>query len=390
MSKALCFALLGTSIVAGATEPSALEGQLGIAEVEIQESSTVQAIVGRDADGRVVATYVIELGPFEMTPYFADGLEGIVVPGRRITIDVRGQRSYSESADYPALTKLLPGGAIGLFVQDPRVAPSLAGWGITYRQPAPELLSTAIAVGADEPWVGDPGYSSGPLCNEITCGYIFGVAGTQQLWIDPGPGLTRVRSTDPNSGCADVNCGVCGGGTAGPAAYAAMITANPDYGDLPRESYLAQLCLNEPHLVFPPVAPNGEPFFEIKACRQVPDPDQCPSGGYVTSCGCTPSARAVCKPCDEFASGLHGHEPYIPPFGAIDAGFGAGDPLVRHGRRDLAQRQIPGHNAGGLVLGNYLQFSYAGTCYPAGNYCVADSQCCDGCSVGPAGWGTCN
>ncbi len=387
MLKTLCFTLLGTTVVAAATEASAFEDQLGIAEVEIHESSTVASIVGRDADGRVVATYEIQLGAFEMMPYFADGLAGVIVPGRRITIDVRGQRSYSESADYPEMTEFLPSGAIGSFVQDPRVAAHLAEWGITYRTPGPEVLSTAMTT--DAPWLGNPGYSNDQLCNDMTCGYLFGVAGTQQLWEDTA--LTSVQSSDPNGGsCHEVACGVCGGGSAGPAAYAAMITANPDYGDLPNQSYLAQLCLNEAHFVFLPVAPNGESFMEIKACRRIQDPVKCPSGGYYTSCGCTASVRAVCKPCEAFGSGLHGHDRYLPPFGEIDVGFGASDPLVRHGRRDLAQEQVPGHNAGGLVRGNYLQFSYNEACYPSGNYCIADSQCCDGCNLGSAGWGTCN
>jgi hypothetical protein len=190
-----------------------------------------------------------------------------------------------------------------------------------------------------------------------------------------------VNSTDPNGGCVAgvANCGVCGQ-TFGPATYLGLITSNPAYGDLDRQSYVVQLCevAEEP----------SQAFVEVKACRQVKDPVKCPSGGGYTSCGCAASPRATCKPCETFASEFGGNNRYVPPFGTIDPGFGAGDPLARHGRDDLAHNQT-GNNAGGLVQGNYLQFSYKDACYPSGNYCIEDRQCCNGCQLNNQGWGTC-
>ena len=333
--------ILGATVVfAGCAGPAPTKiDSLGIAELQIHDTPALKSIVGLDANAVEVARYDVALGRYTMSAYFADGA-ATEVDGRQITIHVGSANARYEGVDYPDMNEVVPLGPIATFVRDPNVAPVLASWGIRYHLPgAPVRPSEMAEVAYDDctDCVGNPGFTGSGDCPDVECGYLFGEAGSPQVYTGDVP---RVTTTD--GGCTGGGCAVCA--ASGPSTHVAVITSA---GELNRESYIAQMCEN-------PTALGGfpGPFFEVKACRPVTNPVQCPSGGNYTGCGCTTARNVACKPCTNYGS-EGDHQTYQPPFGEIDDGFDASS--------------------------NHLEWSYHDQCYPKDNVCTDDSQCCNSC-----------
>jgi hypothetical protein len=380
--------LVAASLVAGSvTEASSANGNgaQGIVDVEVHETSSVKTIIGLDANGAQVAKYEINLGSYIMDPFYTEGIEGLLVDGRRITIDVGNVHSYFETVDYPDIVAMLPRGELGAFVGDPRVAPVLASWGIRYR--AGNVLGAGQVAFMDEPpptgMIADTGYSDGKTCNGITCGYVAGKQDTQEILLNQN-GI-RVTSTHTDGACGanapGGGCQLCGGNQ-GPAPYVGLTTASVLLGDLPNQTYFAQFCTNPNNL-----APFFGPFFEVKACRiNGVDLEHCPSGGQYTSCGCTALPNIKCMPCHDFLDGILGHYNYIPPvLGEIDAT--TQNPISSEASEAL--KHIEGFD---WTASNFLQFSYGESPREKNVYCTADVQCAEGlfCSLKEFGWGKCS
>src|SRR5262245_30557855 len=103
----LCLVAAGCNVV----EPSPVgDSALGIASFEIHETSSHLAIVGVDAEQRLVATIDVERGPFELSESFAEDrapAERFVV-GRRMDIVYRDTTLHHESQGFDRLELPLP------------------------------------------------------------------------------------------------------------------------------------------------------------------------------------------------------------------------------------------------------------------------------------------
>ena len=264
----------------------------------------------------------------------------------------------------------------GVFALSIAIASSGCGSG-----PRGATAATAAQAPVPSGMIADPGFpTDNRACEGIACGYVFGVAGTQEVFQNFTAPF--VISADSDGACSQGGCAVCGGGLGTPAIYLAMIRANTTFGDLPDQTYVAEMCTNPNHLTL--VSPSGGPFFELKACRiNGVDPEKCPNGGQYTSCGCTPAANIKCKPCAAFPSEREGRPAYIPPFGEIDAT--AHNPIT-----DEVSDLLKHHDDFDWNVANSLQWTYGPTCRAKNVYCSADDQCCEHhCELTEFGWGKC-
>jgi hypothetical protein len=103
---------------------------IGIAEVQVTTSSVAITIHGLDARGVRVASARATRGTFTMQE------DGRTVDGRRLELDVLGQRATHESEGYRRLELPLfeedRDAALSDFLRDPRVSIALASWDITF------------------------------------------------------------------------------------------------------------------------------------------------------------------------------------------------------------------------------------------------------------------
>lgn len=118
----------------------------GIARVEVVETGTALEISGLGPTEEVVAHVTLVVGPFVMAE------DGRSVDGRQMSVDVMGKQFGHESEGRKRLSLPLFGAQapeVDEFLADPRVAPVLERWDVTFTE-SPPVLEAGEAPVADE------------------------------------------------------------------------------------------------------------------------------------------------------------------------------------------------------------------------------------------------
>jgi hypothetical protein len=118
---------------------------LGIAEFRVDETADLTTIVGVDAAGYQVARLDLVHGRYVLAADTESPFAGQEVDGRRMTMDVLGQKTKWETIGYSPTLQMpaMPAAhwALGAFVADPHVKPILAQWQIGFKTSAAPAAS---------------------------------------------------------------------------------------------------------------------------------------------------------------------------------------------------------------------------------------------------------
>lgn len=127
--------LVGTVGCVSDSSTVSQEGSLGITDVAVSETRSSVELVARDRSGSRIGSVKVERGRFYMEDHEA------VVDGLQLTVDLLGEtiQHRSKGVNELQLPLFAPADMAGFneLLLDRRVAPILARWDITFRDPAP-------------------------------------------------------------------------------------------------------------------------------------------------------------------------------------------------------------------------------------------------------------
>lgn len=130
------FAIISVAFGCSSTEAPASDGTLGIARFAVDESADRTVVRGLDASGSVVGRLEVVHGTFALSPPFTDDYATPTVDGRKLTVEIAGQRLRWETAGYEP-TLHMPAHppdqwAITAFLDDPHAKAVLDQWKIGF------------------------------------------------------------------------------------------------------------------------------------------------------------------------------------------------------------------------------------------------------------------
>jgi hypothetical protein len=253
---------------------------LGIVKFEVEQTQFRSVVRGLSDSGEEVARLALVHGPFRLSRTFADGYDDPSVDGRKLEVNVLGQKLWWETAGYSPTLHLPshPAGheALAAFLEDPHVKPILQRWQIGFGpiEDATPRLSQGLT---------SPG---GYTCDK------FFISGTNPK---------TCTGTTTNTTIFNQRFSMCGGSEI-PAGDAFVVHQDAAHWGFD-QSMVTQCC---PDLTFGPCSTDADcdgpscvngvcsvpAFFAYKACPDVT------RRGNLTSCG--PLGGGTCVACPNY------------------------------------------------------------------------------------------